>query len=1099
MKKITFFAIAALLSVVAFAQKPFFVPVSQQALQDKVVSTGITKPERTTSTTGQARRVAPRRAQSDYVVITEQPAGELKTFTRSGSYLYAENQNLYIGNQSGEVSIVFGENNEIYIKDPLMNYAYGSWVSGTYDAEAGKVTIPVPQNLLYVEQYDACIAMVPILGYQATDFTAQDITYTVTQSDGNMVLTLDGFTDYNKTLGAGWTDDNTIQVYGEYNTVFTEGEYAPPTPVEIPEGVEVFQYVLTHDGGSIPVYVAVDGNDIYFQGLSEYLPESWVKGTKDGDQVTFAAKQYMGEYGSYGSSYFFYNGETVFTYDAEADTYSAEGQVFGVLADKYYDGNYTNPVIGPVVEKAATPANPAIESLKESDYGWYINFNVPVVDVDGSPLVVDKLSYMFYTDVEGEIQPLTFTPETHSRLTENMVEIPYTFSDDYDIYNSQIYLNDLYSADWNKIGIQSIYTGGDETNASEIQWYEIKPYKVTAHTFNFNTMDVPTSSSVINDGDITEDTDFTADNVTLTISPKAESATTPNRFWSTANGPQLRVYSGTLTFSVPTGYVITNIVFNYGRWGANTVEEVEIPNDAEAKTATWTGMSQKVVVNIAANTQINSITVTTETFEVGPVEAPADLATEVYEFRAFALEYNQDGDIEHPDYVTMVNVGFDGEDAYIQGLATDAPELWVKATKNKEGKYVIPANQYMGDLSFYGYTFPYYWTAVDESGALADAVLDFDPETNTFTTDQILALNGAEDALDYYMLYSDVIISKFEEVAATPAAPTFEKFKISDRVGYSTIYASIPAVGTEGEALNPEKLFYTVWIEKDGQRQPYVFSAELYSQDFEADVTEVPYNHGGYDVFKGGEIIYLEDELEELASWTNVGIQSIYYGAGERRESEIQWAYVLDENEGYAATYGVSPFQTVNMKYSLKAGWNTIVLPFAVEDLTAFGEGAKAYELTDAVDGVLSVNTVTELAANTPYIIYAPEAKASLSFDIWEFVEPTELNVEKNGVTFQGTYEPVAAPGMQGKYGVTNEGSILKGTANASIKGFRAYFEAAPGTNIKAISFDGGEATGIEEIANGEWLNAKTYNLAGQRIQKAQKGVNIVNGKKVLY
>ena len=214
MKKITFFAIAALLSVVAFAQKPFFVPVSQQALQDKVVSTGITKPERTTSTTGQARRVAPRRAQSDYVVITEQPAGELKTFTRSGSYLYAENQNLYIGNQSGEVSIVFGENNEIYIKDPLMNYAYGSWVSGTYDAEAGKVTIPVPQNLLYVENYDACIAMVPIIGYNATDFTAQDITYTVTQSDGNMVLTLDGFTDYNKTLGAGWTDDNTIQVYG---------------------------------------------------------------------------------------------------------------------------------------------------------------------------------------------------------------------------------------------------------------------------------------------------------------------------------------------------------------------------------------------------------------------------------------------------------------------------------------------------------------------------------------------------------------------------------------------------------------------------------------------------------------------------------------------------------------------------------------------------------------------------------------------------------------------------------------------------------------------------------------------------------------------
>ena len=273
-----------------------------------------------------------------------------------------------------------------------------------------------------------------------------------------------------------------------------------------------------------------------------------------------------------------------------------------------------------------------------------------------------------------------------------------------------------------------------------------------------------------------------------------------------------------------------------------------------------------------------------------PVEAPDGLTTETYIFKANALEYSSSGGIEHPDYTLQVQVGFDGDDAYIQGLAADMQELWVKATKNEQGQYVIPANQYMGDLSFYGYTFPYYWTALDAENNLVDAVLDFDAETSTFTTEQTLALNGDANALDYYLLFNDVIITKFEEVAATPANPTFENFILSEEVGYTKIYASIPTVGTEGEALNTSKLFYIVWIEKDGVEQPYTFTADLYDQDFEEDVTEVPYSHDGYDIYKGGEIIYLEDAIEELATWTKVGIQSVYYGCDERNVSNIVWS-----------------------------------------------------------------------------------------------------------------------------------------------------------------------------------------------------------------
>ena len=548
-------------------------------------------------------------------------------------------------------------------------------------------------------------------------------------------------------------DDITLETSQLIDAYDPELEVAPAAPevVVLPEGAEVLEYNMTYinlsssEEASKPINVAVVGNEVYFQGMSQYLPEAWVKGTMEGNQVTFAANQLMGTYGSYGESYFFYNGETVFTYDAEADTYSATGEIYGVLGGQYYDGRYKDPVLNRVTEVAGVPATPTISGIEGTNWGDVVDFNIPTVDVNGNAMVTSKLSYQFFVD--DEETPLEFTTEYFTKLTANMTVIPYGFTEDYDFYPDYIYLNMPHDT-WKRLGIQSIYTGGGEENKSEIFWFEMP---------------------------------------------------------------------------------------------------------------------------------------------AGPVEAPADLATELYIFKSDAWEYKSSGDVEHPDYTLQVQVGFDGEDAYIQGLAGDMPELWVKATKNEQGQYVIPANQYMGDLVFWGYTFPYYWTALDAENNLVDAVLNYDAETGTFSTEQTLALNGAANALDYYLLFNDVTITKFVEVAATPATPTFESFNRSDEVVYTKIYASIPTVDTEGNDLNTSKLFYKVWYEKDGQQYPYTFTAALYDQDFDEDVTEVPYSHDGYDIYSGGEIIYLEDELEELQSWTNVGIQSIYYGAGERRVSPIAW------------------------------------------------------------------------------------------------------------------------------------------------------------------------------------------------------------------
>ncbi|MBQ6192002.1 MAG: hypothetical protein IJK51_06875 [Bacteroidaceae bacterium] len=92
-------------------------------------------------------------------------------------------------------------------------------------------------------------------------------------------------------------------------------------------------------------------------------------------------------------------------------------------------------------------------------------------------------------------------------------------------------------------------------------------------------------------------------------------------------------------------------------------------------------------------------------------------------------------------------------------------------------------------------------------------------------------------------------------------------------------------------------------------------------------------------------------------------------------------------------------------------------------------------------------------------------------------------------------------------YSATNKVFILYADATHNI-GFyranestvamdRAYVVIDSDVNVKSFVFDE-NATGIEAIHNAAEGGA-IYNLAGQRLQKMQKGINIVNGKKVLF
>ena len=110
------------------------------------------------------------------------------------------------------------------------------------------------------------------------------------------------------------------------------------------------------------------------------------------------------------------------------------------------------------------------------------------------------------------------------------------------------------------------------------------------------------SSSDSHEGDFTKATTCTVDGIKVTISKKT-SGNNENRIWTSS--PRLRMYSGTMTIEAPEGKKISDISFEQTKWAES--------NNSDVGTLTagkWKGDANKVVVNIAGNTQIKSLTVT---------------------------------------------------------------------------------------------------------------------------------------------------------------------------------------------------------------------------------------------------------------------------------------------------------------------------------------------------------------------------------------------------------------------------------------------------------------------------------------------------------
>lgn len=185
--------------------------------------------------------------------------------------------------------------------------------------------------------------------------------------------------------------------------------------------------------------------------------------------------------------------------------------------------------------------------------------------------------------------------------------------------------------------------------------------------------------------------------------------------------------------------------------------------------------------------------------------------------------------------------------------------------------------------------------------------------------------------------------------------------------------------------------------------------------------------------------------------------------------------------------------------------WGTIALPFATttEELgTIYGATINAYKMKSFDGSELVFEDATTLEAGKPYVIYSPEAMSGTKTFYNKAITAAAGSDEKGSgstVTFAATYAPITAGGMTGKYGVTPTGRVLKGGASATMDALRGYLTTSdPGARLSVVIED--ETTGIKTILDAEDVfgNDRIYNLKGQQVENAKKGIFIINGKKVV-
>ena len=290
--------------------------------------------------------------------------------------------------------------------------------------------------------------------------------------------------------------------------------------------------------------------------------------------------------------------------------------------------------------------------------------------------------------------------------------------------------------------------------------------------------------------------------------------------------------------------------------------------------------------------------------------------------------------------------------------------------------------------------------------------------------------------------------------------------------------------GVHKEGLSLSASGVTLEVEgNEGEKNVHLYV--VYQDDTNVEVTCTTSSKKNFVALdQSKKIKELQFKLEEKGSATlkSLNFESVY----------------LDEKSTISiATETTAHVLLFNRSFS--AGWNTLCLPFAT---TGTALGADVYEFISATTSSVTFKKLpakTETTAGTPYLVKFASAASNRIFEDVTITATTAGTVEKNGVSFIGSYAPVSFT-TTGNFGVLSDGSIKEGYAGkSSIKGYRAYFTGLTAPTPARVLIIDDEATGINNTYTLNSDNDEVYTLTGTKVNgQPTKGIFIKNGKKFI-
>lgn len=168
-------------------------------------------------------------------------------------------------------------------------------------------------------------------------------------------------------------------------------------------------------------------------------------------------------------------------------------------------------------------------------------------------------------------------------------------------------------------------------------------------------------------------------------------------------------------------------------------------------------------------------------------------------------------------------------------------------------------------------------------------------------------------------------------------------------------------------------------------------------------------------------------------------------------------------------------------------------------------EGAKAYKVSE-VDTEKEKLMLTQISGSikggVPFIL-----KADGDDDTFEIPLADESTTVPAGNLLVGTLAPtfveqVVEGNTNFAYSKSYECFVKLGAAGNTVPANRAYLpiNLGSGSSVKTFAFDFEDLpTGLNDVRSKmEDVSGEIFNLAGQKMNRLQKGINIVNGKKIL-